>query len=62
MRQKAKTFRQFKGVPEQPALALMPLFRSWRKIKCRICPSHCSFYGTADFGKAWRQKKKQKKQ
>jgi hypothetical protein len=37
-------------------LMLSKLFRSWHKTKCHICPSRCSFYGTADFGKAWRQK------
>jgi hypothetical protein len=45
-----------KGVPEQPTLVFIPLFCSWHKIKCHICPSHCSFYGIADFGKAWQQK------
>jgi hypothetical protein len=43
-------FHQFKRVLEQPTLVLIPLFRSWHKIKCHICPSHCSSYGTADFG------------
>jgi hypothetical protein len=44
-------FRQVQGVPEQPTLVFIPLFRSWHKIKCHICPSHCSFYGIADFGR-----------
>jgi hypothetical protein len=49
-------FSQFKGVPEQPTLVFIPLFRSWHKIKCHIRPSQCSFYGTPYFGKAWRLK------
>jgi hypothetical protein len=45
------------------SLVFIPLFGIYttvpllHKIKCHICPSHCSFYGIADFGKAWRQKK-----
>jgi hypothetical protein len=56
-RKTIEEFCQVKGVPEQPTLVFMPLFRSWHKIKCHICPSHCSFYGIVDFGKAWRPKK-----
>jgi hypothetical protein len=43
-------------MPEQPTLVFLPLFRYWHKIKCHICPSHCSFQGMADFGKAWGHK------
>jgi hypothetical protein len=55
-RKAIKEFRQVKGVPEQPTLVFIPLLCSWHKIKCHICSSCCSFYGTADFGKAWQQK------
>jgi hypothetical protein len=44
-------------LPATATLVSIPLFRSWHKIKCHICPSCCYFYGKADFGKAWQQKK-----
>jgi hypothetical protein len=35
-----KEFCQLKGVPEQPTLVLLPLFRSWHKKKVLIKNYH----------------------